>query len=505
MAFPLPTLRQTFDLFRAAFRGAFPDRAISSDKSYHARRGKVIATVATQLHAQIAQVDNDTMPDTAGDDGRIDRWGKILDVLRKGATGARGAQAGRVRGTIATQAVAGQQLIHQPTGLIFQISNTATVAAVGSDAYVDASIAGVSTGSQTRLAAGETLQFLATPAGLETEVVLVKALDQDGFDAEQFGAYRDRVLDALGLAASGGNDSDYVKWILQTLGFSQGFTYANRAGIGTVDVAALHTGSGAARIPTSGEMADLLAFLKTLAPGTVAGTPGSLRVLTPVAAPQSVEITIVTDGTRAAAFDWNDKPVAPTVLAWTAGTRELQFSGGALPSTLKAGHRITLKGVASNQDGSQLVVEAISAVDKVILQSAPTNAPAATDIIYAGGPLVDPIRNALVGHMNGDTVYAGRGGVPAPEGLFTQLGIASSVGLEVLADGIGTANPGGIYGPWNGGLIRAILGHIVAYKSGVRNYTILDPAADFEATDYAVPLDALIGLITPGPVIVRSA
>jgi len=497
MAFQIPTLSATREFLSALFKALFPDRNVGSPRSYHARRLTVLAAATTQIHKHVDSVQKDVMPDTAGDDGPIDRWGGIVGTARKGATPARKSAAGRVRGNlIGATANVGEELVHEESSLRFQLASVATLPA---GLYVDVDIVAVDTGSATRLVAGETLKFVNAIANIETDVVLQLDLDEDGYDEEQFGAYRGRVLDTFSKPTAGGTQSDYVRWALEVEGVAFAYAYPNRAGLGTVDVVGLHTGTGTARILTSGEVTELLTALRDLAPAPIAATPGSLRVLTAVSDSQSAEVLITANGEAAYAFDWSDS-TPPTVLAWTAGTRELQFSGGALPATLKAGHRIVLKGVASTQDGREYKVEALSAVDKVILETAPTNAPAATDLIYSGGPLVSPIRDAIIAHMNGEIVYAGKNGVPLAESDLT-----STIGLEVLAEGIGPANPAGVYGTWSGGLIRAVLGKIAMYKAGVRNYSITTPAADYEATDYAVPNDLQIGLIVPNAVIVRKA
>lgn len=496
MPFPLPSLSKMRDLLLAIGKAMFPDRNFGNKRSYHARRATYVAAAATELHKHVDTAYKDLIPTLAGDEG-VDRWGGINGTgARKGATPARKSAAGRVRGAVGSTVTNGDELLHPSSGLRFKINQSVTIPVAE---QFDADIVAIDTGSATRLTAGEVLEFVNTPPGIETQVVLVKDLDEDGYDREQFGAYRTRMLDTFSKPTAGGNQPDYVSWALQIEGISQAYCYPNRAGIGTIDVVVLHAGSGSVRIPSSGELAEALTYLKTKAPANVAGIPGALRVLVCVADPQSVEILIAPTGEAAYQFDWSDA-VAPTVAGWNAGTRELQFNGGTLPSTLKAGHRLILKGVASVQDGREYKIEAISAVDKVVLETAPANAPAATDIIYSGGPLVAPIRDAIIAHMNGEIVYAGKNRTPLPASVVT-----STVGLEVLAEGIGPANPSGVYGTWSGGLLRAQLGTIAMYQRGVRNYSILTPAADYEATDDVYPNDSQIHLITPNAVIVRKA
>lgn len=498
MPYAIPALSEMKAILVAVGRSLFPDRNYTSPRSYHSKRAGFFAAAATQIGYQIAKLFADNMPDTASDGvngqpGAIDRWGGIKNVIRKDATVASKPAAARVRGTPGTAVTVGQQLKHKSSGLLFQI---ATTTAVGGSGYVDADIASISKGSAARLDALTVLEFVTTPPFLETQVVLQKDIDQGGFDREGFGSYRGRVLDAFANPQSGGNKTDYVAWGEQLAGITSAYSFPNRAGIGTIDIVGLKSGTGAARVLSAGELAALIAYLQGLAPAPIAAQYGPLRGLSIVLDPQPVEIVLTPNGESAYAFDWTGGPLA--VVGWTPATLALQVT--ALPSGMKAGHHISLKGVATAQDGREYRIAALSGVDTMILETAPTVAPAATDLVYSGGPLVTPVRDAILAHGNGEIVYAGKRATPAPESS-----LESVVGLEVLADGIGPANPAGVYGTWAGGIYLATLGKIAIYKAGVRNYQIVAPAADYEATDDAFPNDAQIHLIYFSSVLVRGA
>lgn len=495
MAFKIPTLAEARDFLLAVGKAVFPDRNYGNLKSYHSRRATFLAAAQTQLHAHVDSVQNDVMPDTAGDNGPIDRWGdKILGIARKGATPARKSAVGRVRGTPATAVNAGEELSHEQSGLRYEIATSTSVAG---DGTILVDIAAIDTGAQTKLLKGQVLRFTNTPVGLATDVVLVDDLDEDGYDDEAFGAYRERVLAAFSEATAGGTQADYVEWMLEVKGVSSAYAYLNRAGLGTTDLVALHTGSGADRELDAGDQAAVLAYVRERAPGQVAGTGGALRHLDVVPQEADVEVVVDPNGEASNAFDWAGGPM--TIAVYTAGTRLVQFTLDR-PATMKAGHRVSFKGVATNQDGSEHIIEALSGTTSIILQEAPVVNLAATDLAYSGGPLVTPIRDAIVAHMNGETVYAGKGQVPIPESS-----LASTVGLEVLARGIGPANPGGTYGTHLGDLLLSVIGKLVIYKGGVRNYTIPTPAVDVAGIDYEFPSDAQIGLIVPRRVLVRGA
>lgn len=503
MPFKIPSLDETRDYLVAVYRSLFPTANVGSRRSYHGRRVTYLAAAITQLHAHVDSAQRDVHPLTAGDGKPITDWGNALGVPRKTATPARQSAAGRVRGSATSTALIGQQLVHASTGLLFKLNSNVTIPGIitDPDSFVDADIVGVDVGSQTRLVAGEVLNFLTPPAGIQTPVVLQLDLSLDGFDAEQFGSFRGRTLAALSQPTSGGNQADFVKWALAALNtVATAYAYPNRAGRGTIDVVAFYAGTGAARSLTSLDRAAVKAYIQTLAPFQVSGSGGPLRVLTTVADPQSIEIRLTDNGQPAFSFDWDDSS-APTVSAYNATTRELTWSA-SLPASVRAGHHLCFQGVATAQDGSEFQIESISAVNKVILGRSPAVAPAATDKIFSGGPLVTPVRDAIVGHLAGEIIYAGRGLKP-----LAASAVQSVVGLDILADGLGSANPGGIYNDslsWSGAIVRATLFKIAMFKAGVANAAVITPAADYEAVDDPFPLDGQIHYVTPGSVLIRS-
>lgn len=496
MAYQVPTLDELLAMGVALFKGLLPDRNIGSRFVPAWKFVKTIAGLATDVNANVQSAVKDVMPDSAGTVG-IDRWLKIVSPggspLRKGATPARKSNAGRVVGGVGATTVVGDLLVHRASGLQFQINENATVPIAG---FIDVDIAGVDVGSKTRLEAGEVLEYIATPVGITTQVELQLALDEDGFDSEQNGAARNRLLSAMSQPTAGGNQNDYVAWATAQTGIAQAFVYPNRAGLGTVDVAALHSGTGTARILTAGEVTALLAILQTLAPLPVGGPGGSLRVLTVLSEVANVEMTITPNGDPQYAMDYDDSAGPATVLVYTPASRTVQLAA-ARPATMKAGDRIVFRGVGSSQDGTPLTVEALVSTDSFILQETPTVNPAATDQIYAGGPLTKLIRDAVLAHINGDVLYADVAG-PLPG-----ANADSTVNLQVLANGIGTSNVNGAYGTWNGTLQRGTLAKIASYTRGVRNQNVVAPVADQDSTDYTFPLDTQIGLLTPGFVLIR--
>lgn len=512
MPFTIPSLSATRDFLVGLGRALFPTLNFGSRRSFHGKRTTFYSSAATQIHYHVDSVQRDLHPLTAGDGKPINDWGAAVGVLRKGATPARRSAAGRVRGNAAATAPLNRQLRHAATGLLYQLNQNVTIPGIGGvdpDSFVDADIVAVDTGSQTRLLAGETLVFLSAPLGIQANVKLVLPLDQDGFDDEQYGSYRARFLSTFSETPSGGNQSDFVRWTLESVAaVSKAFAYPNRAGKGTIDLVGFYSGTGTARTLSAPDRAAVLAYVQSKSPFQVSGTGGGIRVLTTIADPQRVELVMQPNGITAFDKDWVDTG-PPTVLSWTAATRALRFAA-ALPASLRAGHRLTLDGVIGGsgtnaQDGREFRIESISAADTVILELVPPVAPGVGDKIYSGGPLVTPIRDSIVAHLNGEIVYAGRGLTPIPESQAAPANPTgpSIIGLDQLALGIGSSNPNGIYGSWTGGILLGTLNKIAGYKGGVRKVTILSPLADYEPVDDAFPLDGQIHYVTPSAVIVR--
>lgn len=512
MPFTIPSMDRLRDLIVAVGKNLFRRSNFGSRRSYHGRKATFLSASVSSLHAHVDSAQRDVHPLTAGDGKPINDWGEATGTGRKAATPARKANAARVRGSAGAVLPAESRLRYEAAGLLFETTTNGTVpgvAGVDPDSFTDVGIAGIDTGSQTRLDAGVVLNLLSPPVGIQTQVVLQLAMDEDGVDNEPFGQYRVRVLNTFSQPSSGGNQADFVRWTLASLPqVAAAFAYPERNGIGTIDVVGFYNGTGAARALTDDDRAAVKLYIQRgnrpdLAPFHISGEGGGLRVLETIPDPRPIEIRVTASGSDPFAFDWDDTG-SPTVLSWNGTTRELRFST-TLPVSLRAGHGLVLGGVATLQDGAPQKIEAISGSDKVILERAPVVAPAATDAIYSSGPLVAPIRNAILGHVSGKTVYAGRGRIPlsSDDVQPTNRTGPSVVGLDILADGIGSANPAGIYGGWSGAILRETLATICMYKLGVRNAVIVQPAADYEAEDDAFPVNDQIHYVTALSVLIR--
>ena len=457
MPFDIPTFDELHQLGIDLAAKLLPDDD-TSEGSFLWRLIGVMAGLAADNHVHIKTASDELLPDRSVGAG-LDRWGNNLYKLpRKGATGARKADALRLTGTEGSAFVAGAELVHE-SGLRYQINESGSIPAAG---FVDVDVLAIDTGSVTRLAAGEQLVFVEPITGIAEEAELQLDLDESGEDDEQDGPYQTRVLNRMQLPPLGGADNDYVQWAKEVTGVHDAYFYPLRDGRGSIDIVGLAKGSGTARLLNSTERAALLAYLGTKRPTGVAG----LRVLDVTAEVLDIEVT-VRPRSSGYAFDWDDQ-APPVVSSWNAGTRTLTLSA-ARPSSIKAGNRVVI--ATAGGSGASIAIESLPVTTtQLVLERVPSVAPVAGNLVYAGGPLTEPCRAAI----------------------------------QTLMDSIGTANTDAHrYGEWEGNVRVLDVAKVCADVAGVYTPLVVAPAADVEASDPAYPLDGTIGLIVARRILVR--
>jgi len=459
MALDIPGLDTIHDQLVADFRARIPTADVSRNSDNWARL-RTLAKVALGLYYTQQVIYDDLFPDTAGGDA-LARLAEIWGLTRRAATPARKSDALRIWGTAASTITAGETLTG-PNGLSYQVDENVTIPAGGYDDY---DIEAVDTGEQTKLDADETLNFDSPPAGIETTAELQDDLDEDGQDEESDGELRTRLIAKIGQPGLGGAANDYKTWALEVTGVATAYVYPVRAGRGSVDLAALHTGTGDVRLLDGTERTELADYIDTVRPTAMK----SLRVLEVTSDTENVDIEVEARPGSDYAFDWDDTS-GWQVAAWTAGTRTMQLDSNR-PSDMLEGDRIVISTAASDGTGQPYVIEALGGgADEIILEDSPSPAPVATDDVYAGGVLTARVRDAILA-------------------LFNALGPA-------VGD-YGT-------GEWDSDLVPEKILATALVLEGVRDATVNTPAATETADDPEFPNDDTVELLIPLQVVVRE-
>jgi uncharacterized phage protein gp47/JayE len=458
MSYTVPTLDEIHDDLLASFKSRLDQHDVSK-WSDNWKRLRVIAFGLWGLYNAGKITYDDLFPDTASEAG-LEHWGRMLDVPRRGATVVRKSDALRVVGTLGATASAGEQLTHE-NGLTYELNENVTVPAA---LYFDADVISVDTGSATHLEAGQILTFSSPPAGITAEAELQLDLDEDGEDQESIGAWRTRILDKLGEPGLGGNQNDYATWALEVTGISTAYVYPLRAGRGSVDVAALHTGSGSVRALNATERTALQDAIDLERPCHVK----SFRVLETTTQAENIEMKITPRPGAAYVRDWDDS-TPPVVSSWVAGTKTLTFTA-ARPSDMAAGDRLVIKTNAGNGTGQQYTISELGAgANDVVLEEVPVPAPVNPDTVYSGGPLIDDVRDALIAHM------------------------------DALGPAVGSYGTG----EWDSDLNPSRLEAVALAIENVRDAVCDDPASTVVPDDPVYPNDDSIEFLIPQETLVR--
>lgn len=454
--FDVLDLEGNTELLVSGFSNQLPDKNVGRN-SDNWKRLRSVALAKTDLDAHVAACFRDSLPDTASE-ATINRHGDTHGVTRKAASAASEESAGKIRGANGSSWDHTTDTLRHKSGLRFQPTTSGTLGVSG-EALVG--IIAIDTGPQTRIEAGEVLIWEVTPPGLENEVKLVLDLEDGGEASEQIGAYRGRVLNRIAQPAQGGNANDWAQWVLESAAYvATAYVWPNRNGRGSVDVAGLKAGSASARLLSAPEQATLLAYVNTKRPVAAAA-----RVLDVITQAVNVTVTLVPESGVQFSRDWDDS--TPLVVStWTPGTRILVFTTPR-PASMAAGHRLVVAGTS----GVELEIESLSSTDAVVIKDALGQTPAGAQQVFSGGPIVTPVRAAILAQFDG------------------------------LGPRVGDFGQGN----WVGSLLLSQLFETIQTTEGVLDSTIVAPVANVEPTPESFPFDAQIRLLIAGNVIVRYA
>lgn len=443
----VPSREDLHDEFISDYSGAQPTKNTSRGSDPY-RLGRVVSGFLWSCLARLLNFDKQRLPDTAEKEN-LERWGNTYDFPRQLPAGSSATEALAVTTTGAAVFAGGEELTHAD-GTRYKIAKAYNLGGAGT---YNLDVAAISTGEQTNKVIGEVLTFSAPPTNVNAAATLVKGLTK-GLDKEEDDQYRDRLLAHIGDPPEGGSIHDYIEWLRKVPGVASAYVWRFRRGMGTLDLAVLGAGSGAARI---------LADLDPVRTAISAVRPGNVKdfvVLELAASPQPVTVRIAIDET-AYKWDWDDGGADTyQISARNQGASTITV---AAPGTVITGKRLTVKGEEATvigRSGNVLTLQFASPATWFTFDPL-------SEYIRTSGDLVTPTRDAIIA-------------------LFDRLGPARDTRYAATE--------------WEADLLTDSIITACRNVKGVKKVVVDLPAADVTATD---PLNgAITGIpfLTPGTV-----
>jgi len=253
-------------------------------RTFFGQFARALAPLIGEVLATAKTIDDDALPyvytDAAGvtrtrnTSHRLDDWAFVFglpsDVSgkygRRGATAARGGGA-TATGSAGVIVATAAQLVDASGTVTLKLRSGFTMPGGGSQAItVDA----VTTGEAGNLAVGTVLRWVSPPPGLASTVTLTAALS-GGYAVESDVNLALRIVRRLQNRPKGGSAADYREWVETAedgsgalVGVLRAYVYPGREGAGSVTVVPTLGGSGAARIPSTQQIAQIQAWVDSL-------------------------------------------------------------------------------------------------------------------------------------------------------------------------------------------------------------------------------------------------
>jgi uncharacterized phage protein gp47/JayE len=390
VAFSIPTREQIFSAFIGDYGEAQRDKNVSRGSDPY-RLGRVVSGAAWNIVAKLLYVVKQVLPDATVAEFQ-DRWGAIYSFPRLQPTISTGPNSLRVTGTIGNAVTNGAQLAHAD-GTLYQITSVGAV--IGADGTALVSIASISKGLATNKGIGEVLTFVSASPGITAGATLEAALT-GGIDLESPEAYSPRLQAHIGDPPLSGAIHDYQEWALSIPGVTTAYVWAHRRGGGTMDVAVLGSGTGAARVASPTVLAAVDDYIESVRPGNVR----DFLVLTTTPVTQDVKCTIVLDDTGYK-WDWDDAGVGYTITGWSAVAKTITVP--TAPASVIAGLRLQVRGeeaLVTGRAGNVLTLTFDTDHEGNAVNWFSFTLASGVDVIRASGDLVRPVRFAVIDLFN---------------------------------------------------------------------------------------------------------
>ncbi len=168
-------------------------------------------------------------PDTADKSFAL-LWASVFGITPRPATAAEGSVL--VKGTAGSVLVGGE-VLQRDDGAQFEVNDPGVIPGI-EELEVTVTALDDWVGEVGNTAMGVALNFVAPPAGIETEALTVNDGIVDGFEAESTASVQARTLAKIRAQNLGGSEDDYENWALEVNGVGSSYARGSFAGIGTV-------------------------------------------------------------------------------------------------------------------------------------------------------------------------------------------------------------------------------------------------------------------------------
>lgn len=283
MPFTRPALAELVDGVQQDFVSRLPLEGAVLRRSVVNVLARVEAGVAHMMHGHLAFLARQLFPSTA-EAQYLRRWAAIFGLTPNAATFAHGTVV--LTGTDGSVAEAGTTL-GRADGQRYELDEDATIASGTATVAVTA----LEAGAAGTLVADQPLTFESPITGI-TSTATVDESTQDGTDEESDEDLLVRLLERIAYAPQGGSAADYVAWAKLITGVTRAWSYPQELGAGTVTVRFVRDGdgTGAAIIPSAGEVEAVQDLIDLVRPATA-----NVTVVAPTAVVRNFTIHITPD------------------------------------------------------------------------------------------------------------------------------------------------------------------------------------------------------------------
>lgn len=263
MPFNRPDLTTLISRAAADLESRLPGAAASLRRSVVATLARVHAGVTHGLYGYLDWMAKQIMPDTAEAE-HLGRWASTWGISRKVAVAASGTIT--VTGTAGSVIPAGT-LLQRADGPEYTSDAEVVLVTTTAAVAVTASLAGADGNADL----GVALSLVSPIAGVQSQATVADPGLTGGTDTETDDSLRARLIARIRTPPHGGNEQDYLAWMLEVAGVTRAWVYPEHLGLGTVGLTFVCDGLDPV-IPDGATVAAVQAHIDEVRPVTAQAT-----------------------------------------------------------------------------------------------------------------------------------------------------------------------------------------------------------------------------------------